>query len=127
MGEFKHSKSKIKLKHPINFGREKKSADIVIFDKDRPTVEYIIVEVKKPSEKMGKEQLKSYCNATGCPIGIWTNGNQILKYSREDPPNYFEELTNLPNNEQKLSDILGGKYTLKNLIIKDKIPNEGKL
>src|SRR4051812_34735787 len=62
---YNYPKSRIKLKHPIHFGREKKSADIVIFDKDRPTVEYIIIEVKKPNEKLGKEQLKSYCNATG--------------------------------------------------------------
>ena len=35
------------LRHPVNFGREKKRADIVIFDKDRPDTPYTIVEVKK--------------------------------------------------------------------------------
>jgi type I restriction enzyme M protein len=68
--DYNYPKSRIKLEHSIHFGREKKSADIVIFDKDRPNVEYIIIEVKKPNEKLGKEQLKSYCNATGCPIGV---------------------------------------------------------
>jgi len=68
--DYKYPKNLIKLERSIHFGREKKSADIVIFDKDRPTVEYIIIEVKKPNEKLGKEQLKSYCNATGCPIGV---------------------------------------------------------
>jgi len=68
--DYKYPKSRIKLEHPIHFGRERKIADIVIFDKDRPKVEYIIIEVKKPNEKLGKEQLRSYCNATGCPIGI---------------------------------------------------------
>jgi type I restriction-modification system DNA methylase subunit len=28
--------------------------------------------MKKPKLKDGKEQLKSYCNATGAPIGVWT-------------------------------------------------------
>lgn len=123
--DYKYSKSRIKLEHPVHFGREKKLADIVIFDKGRPTVEYIIVEVKKPTEKDGKEQLRSYCNATGCPIGVWTNGSQILKFHRKDP-NYFEEITDLPNSEQNLSDILKERYTLRDLIIKDKIPNEGR-
>jgi len=70
MEDFKYPKSRIKLEHPVHFGREKKSADVVIFDKGRPTSEYIIVEIQKPTEKDGKGQLRSYCNATGCPIGI---------------------------------------------------------
>ncbi|CAJ0894516.1 13384_t:CDS:2 [Entrophospora sp. SA101] len=106
MEDYNYPKSRIKLEHSIHFGREKKSADIVIFDKDRPTVEYIIIEVKKPNEKLGKEQLKSYCNATD--------------------PNYFEEITSIPNSEQSLSDVLRERYTLKDLIIRDKIPNEGR-
>ena len=83
-----------------------------------------IFEIKRPAEKDGKGQLRSYCNVTGCPIGIWTNGNQILKFHCKDP-NYFEEITDLPSSEQNLSDILKERYTLKDLIIKDKIPNEG--
>lgn len=125
VNDYNYSKSRIKLEHSIHFGREVKSADIVVFDKDRPTVEYIIIEVKKPKEKDGKEQLRSYCNATGCPIGIWTNGSQISRYNRKDP-NYFEEITDIPNSEQSLSDILKERYTLRDLIVKDKIPNEGK-
>jgi type I restriction enzyme M protein len=68
--DYKYPNSRIKLEHKVSFGREKKSADIVIFDKNDPTVVYIIVEVKKPTEKDGKEQLKSYCHATGCSIGV---------------------------------------------------------
>ena len=65
--KYGYPKNRIKFEHPVSFGREVKSADIVVFDKDRPIVEYIIVEVKKPKLKEGKEQLKSYCNATGTP------------------------------------------------------------
>ena len=73
----------------------------------------------------GKEQLKSYCNATGAPIGVWTNGEQISHYHRKDP-NYFEDITDIPKAQQNLEDILSERFTLKDLIIKDKIANERK-
>ncbi len=123
--EYEYPKKRIKLEHAIHFGRQVKSADIVIFDKDRPTVEYIIVEVKKPKLQDGKNQLRSYTNATGAPIAVWTNGGQISHYHRKDP-NYFEDITDIPKADQTLEDILKERFTLKDLIIKDKIPNEGK-
>src|SRR3989344_1546898 len=123
--EYGYPKKRIALEHSINFGREIKSADIVIFDKDRPTVEYIIVEIKKPKLQDGKNQLPSYTNATGAPIAVWTNGGQISHYNRKDP-NYFEDITDIPKADQTLEDILKERFTLKDLIIKDKIPNEGK-
>ncbi len=123
--DYNYPKKRIKFEHPINFGREVKSADIVIFDKDRPTVEYIIVEIKKPKLQDGKNQLRSYTNATGAPIAVWTNGGQISHYNRKDP-NYFEDITDIPQADQMLEDVLKERFTLKDLIIKDKIPNEGK-
>lgn len=123
--DYGYPKKRIALEHSINFGREIKSADIVIFDKDRPTVEYIIVEIKKPKLQDGKNQLRSYTNATGAPIAVWTNGGQISHYNRKDP-NYFEDITDIPKADQTLEDILKERFTLKDLIIKDKIPNEGK-
>jgi type I restriction enzyme M protein len=125
INEYGYPKKRLKFEHGVQFGRQTKSADIVIFDKDRPTVEYIIVEVKKPKLKDGKEQLKSYCNATGTPIGIWTNGEQISHYNRKDP-NYFEDITDIPNADQTLQDILNDRFTWRDLVVKDKIPNEGK-
>lgn len=116
---------RIAFEYQVNFGREKKSADIVIFDKDRPDTPYVIVELKKPKLKDGKNQLRSYCNATGAPIGVWSNGEKISHYNRKDP-NYFEDITDIPKADQSLKDILNERFTLKNLIIKDKIPNEGK-
>jgi len=123
--KYGYPKNRIKFEHPVSFGREVKSADIVVFDKDRPTVEYIIVEVKKPKLKEGKEQLKSYCNATGAPIGVWTNGGQISHYNRKDP-NIFADITDIPKEDQTLEDILKEQFTWRDLIIRDKIPNEGK-
>ena len=123
--QYGYPESRLAFEHPVNFGRQKKRADIVIFDKDRPDTPYIIVELKKSKLQDGKNQLKSYCNATGAPIGVWTNGEQISHYHRKDP-NYFEEISDIPNATQTLADILTEHFTLKDLILKDKIANERK-
>ena len=125
INEYGYPKSRLAFEHSVNFGRQKKSADIVIFDKDRSDTAFIIVEVKKPKLIDGKTQLRSYCNATGAVIGVWTNGQQISHYNRKDP-NFFEEISNIPNVNQGLQDILAEHFTLKDLILKDKIANERK-
>ena len=117
--------SRIELEYEVTFGREKKRADIVVFDKQQTTSPYIIVELKKPKLKDGKEQLKSYCNATGAPIGVWSNGRQISYYHRKDP-NYFEDLSMLPRADQKLSDILSERWRIADLIKKDKLVTKRK-
>lgn len=125
INEYNYPKEKMELEYSVSFGREKKRADIVIFDKLATTSPYIIVELKKPKLKDGKEQLKSYCNATGAPIGVWTNGGQISFYHRKDP-NFFEDLPNIPTFDEKLSDILSERWTIADLIAKDKLITEKK-
>lgn len=123
--QYGYPKKRLTFEYPVTFGREKKSADIVVFDKDRPDTPYIIVEVKKPKLKDGKDQLRSYCNATGAPMSVWTNGEKISHYHRKDP-NYFEDITDIPKANQSLTDILSERFTLKDLILRDKIANERK-
>lgn len=122
---FGYSTERMELEYAVSFGREKKRADIVIFDKNQTTTPYIMVELKKPKLKDGKEQLKSYCNATGAPIGIWSNGDSISYYYRKDP-NYFEDISEIPRADQKLSDILQERWTIDDLIKKDKLVTERK-
>lgn len=110
--------SRMKLEYHVYFGREVKRADIVILDEDRPIVPYIIVEVKKPKLKDGKEQLKSYCNSTGAPIAVWTNGEQIAYYNRKDP-NYFEDIRDIPKASQTLMDIASERWTIEDLKAND--------
>jgi type I restriction enzyme M protein len=117
--------SRIQVEYGVNFGREVKRADIVVMDKDRPTTVYMLVELKKPKLKDGKDQLRSYCNATGAPIAVWTNGDQISYYQRKDP-NYFEDIPDLPSVNQTLADILQIKFTLEDLIAHDKLVKENK-
>ena len=123
--DYGYSLDNIQVEQEITFGREKKRADIVVFDKNHANSPYIIVEVKKPKLKDGKEQLKSYCNATGAPIGVWTNGDSISYYHRKDP-NYFEDINSIPKASQKLTDILTERWTIETLVKKDKLVNERK-
>jgi type I restriction enzyme M protein len=118
-----YSTDRMVVEYGVKFGRETKKADIAIMDADRPTVPYIIVELKKPKEKDGKDQLKSYCNATGAPIGVWTNGDAISRWHRMDP-NYFERITDIPKATQTLEDILQIKFTLQDLIENDRLVEE---
>lgn len=118
LDEYRYPKIRLAVELPVKFGSETKYADICIFDKDHPTSAYILVELKKPKFKDGKDQLKSYCHATGSPIGVWTNGGQISFYHRKDP-NYFEEITDIPNAQQTLADILSERFTIEDLIRED--------
>ena len=54
-----------------------KAADIVICEEGDPDTAYIIVELKKPKRRDGLEQLKSYCNAEGSPIGGWRAAEEV--------------------------------------------------
>jgi len=125
INDYEYPVERMELENSVSFGREKKRADIVIFDKKDTRAIYMMVELKKPKLKDGKEQLKSYCNATGAPIGIWTNGDSISYYHRKDP-NYFIDIPAIPKATEKLSDILTERWTIKDLIEKDKLRTERK-
>ena len=123
--DYGYPTTRMEVEYSVSFGREKKRADIVVFDRDNTLSPYIIIEVKKPKLKDGKEQLKSYCNGTGAPIGVWSNGDSISYYHRKDP-NYFEDLPGIPKVTEKLSDILSERWNIDDLIKKDKLVNERK-
>ena len=84
INSYRYSINRMKVEVGIQFGSSisDKRADIVISEKNHPDTIYIIVEVKKPKRTEGLEQLKSYCNATGAPIGVWTNGGEIEVWHR---------------------------------------------
>ncbi|MDP1720217.1 MAG: type I restriction enzyme HsdR N-terminal domain-containing protein [Candidatus Nanopelagicaceae bacterium] len=110
---------RLSLEHPITFGRDSsKRADIVVFDADRPTVPYLIVEVKQSKLKDGKEQLRSYTHATGAPLALWSNGADSIIWHRKNP-NYFVEIPDLPTSTQTIDDIAGQPWTMQTLIDKE--------
>lgn len=116
--EYNYPQYRIQAEFAVHFGREVKRADIVIMDAISPDTPYIIVEVKKPKLKEGKEQLKSYCHATGAPMAVWCNGLEISFYHRKDP-NYFEAIDNIPKQNQTLPDILKRSFTFSDLMRED--------
>jgi type I restriction enzyme M protein len=123
--EYGYPKDRIAVEKPVYFGSavHEKAADIVISQKDDPETAYIIVEVKKPKRTDGVEQLKSYCNAEGSPIGVWTNGGQLVALHREEP-NVFRALSDIPAAHQTLSDLLAERWTIDDLTRENKLVKE---
>ncbi|HHT9138807.1 MAG TPA: N-6 DNA methylase [Candidatus Wunengus sp. YC60] len=111
----KYSYDRLETEKSIHFGREvhKKAADIVVYKPDNVTP-YMIVEVKSPTEDKGIDQLKSYLNAEGCEIGIWSNGiDRVILY--RNYPNQFEDtLPDIPSADKTIDDLLSEKKTLGN-------------
>ncbi|MGI8906779.1 MAG: N-6 DNA methylase [Candidatus Sumerlaeaceae bacterium] len=114
--DYGYPKDRIALEKRVYFGSSvhEKAADIVIWEKGTTDTPYIIIECKKPKRKDGLEQLKSYCNAEGSPIGVWTNGGETIYLHREDP-NLFRNLDGIPRADQKLADLLNQPWTLEDL------------
>ncbi len=125
MKDYGYPKDRIAVEKGVYFGSSmhEKRADIVVFEKGAPDTPYIIVECKKPKRKDGLEQLKSYCNAEGSPIGVWTNGGEVLYLHREEP-NLFKNLPDIPRADQKLSDLLSERWDIKRLTDENRLVNE---
>jgi type I restriction enzyme M protein len=112
LNEYNYPKERIDVERVIYFGsRDSGLADIVVLHEDLQHP-YIIFEVKRPQRTLGLEQLKSYCNAEGAPIGVWSNGNEMIRLHREEP-NIFVEIPRIPKYGETLRDILTERWTLK--------------
>ncbi len=123
--KYGYPKDRIHVERAVYFGSavHTKAADIVITDKDDPDTAYIIVECKKPNRRDGREQLESYCNAEGSPIGVWTNGGEIVYLNREEP-NLFKNLPDIPRADQKLSDLLTERWDIARLNEENRLVKE---
>lgn len=125
--KFGYNPSRIAVEYPITFGRDtSKRADIVVFDADRPTVPYIIIEVKQEKYKDGKEQLRSYCHATGAPLAVWSDGLLAEVWHRKNP-NYFMPIHELPRADQTIEQVVDQPWTVQTLIdLENERAKEGK-
>jgi type I restriction enzyme M protein len=112
LNEYGYPKERIDVERVIYFGsRDSGLADVVVLQEDLQHP-YIIFEVKRPQRTAGLEQLKSYCNAEGAPIGVWSNGNEMIRLHREEP-NIFVEIPRIPKVTETLRDILTERWTLR--------------
>ncbi|MEM5800999.1 MAG: N-6 DNA methylase [Candidatus Aenigmatarchaeota archaeon] len=113
ISEYGYPKVQIKVEEPIRFGSNRTGfADIVVTDKDLR--KFIIFEIKRPKRKEGLKQLESYCNATGAPIGVWSNGDEIVIIRREEP-NFFTFFPRIPKVTETLEDVLKDRWSFKKL------------
>jgi len=125
VNEYNYQLDLLRVEFAISFGREKKLADIIILNKKDKTSVYCVLEIKKHKAKDGKDQLKSYTNATGAPLAIWTNGTEINHYERLDP-NYFEPLSDIPKANETIDDVKNETFTYLELMQKDRLAEERK-
>lgn len=109
---YKYPLDRMDTEKTIHFGREihSKAVDVVVFKKDNITP-YILIEVKAPSESKGIEQMKSYLNAEGTEIGIWSNGIKKVILYRFYPREFNDTLPDLPRADETIDDLLETKRT----------------
>lgn len=113
---YNYSYERIAVEKSVNFGREihEKAADIVVYDEDKETP-HIILEIKSPDAKDGLEQVKSYLNAQGAPIGVLSNGITKVILYRRYPDQFENTLRDIPRVNQTIEDVLDEKLTLDQL------------
>ena len=114
--DYRYPLERIEVEKDVRFGREihAKAADIVVYQKDKNTP-YIIIEVKSPTEEKGIDQLKTYLNAEGSPIGVWSNGKERVILYRPYPKQFEDTLTEIPRVDQTINDVLEERKTLEKL------------
>jgi type I restriction enzyme M protein len=111
---YKYPKNLIELEKQVSFGREQKRADIVVYRPDGITPK-VIVEVKAPSQENDVQQLKSYLNAEGAPVGVAINGKNLLILYRPYPKEFDDTLDDIPASDEEIEDVLAKRKTLKDL------------
>ena len=126
VNEYHYPLDRMAVEKSVYFGSTTadKRADIIVYHKNKEEP-YIIIEVKKPKRRDGTEQLKSYCNAEGSPIGIWTNGKQIEFWHREKPNN-FVSISDIPTADQTLEQIVKEPWTIDKLTKENRLLTERK-
>lgn len=108
---YSFSQIDVEVKVTVGSTEAKKRADIVVYMDDKKAIPRIFIEVKKPERKDGVEQLKVYLNATGCRLGLWSNGTSPHVYLLRIEPKENEEeaswreLRNIPAKNEKLVDV----------------------
>jgi len=112
-----YKEDEIELEKSIQFGTQvsTKAADIVVYTDNTKQTPKIILEVKKPKRKDGIDQLKSYMNAQGAPVAVWSNGSDSIILYRPYPKEFDDTLYDIPKRGQEPKDVLEAKKTILHL------------
>ena len=125
--EYGYPRERIKVEQKISFGSSVYGrADIVVYQNDNITP-LILCEIKAPKQKNNIQQLKSYLNTEGSPIGVGFNGKEILRFIRPYPKE-FDTIMDIPYEHEyqsllEVNNLLGSlkdtitsrKWTLNDL------------
>lgn len=107
--DFKQMDVEVAVK--VGSAEAKKKADIVVYTNSTIKAPRIFIEVKKPNRKDGIDQLQVYMNATGCRLGMWSNGDPPHVYLLRNEPKQgqeeasWRELRNIPRRTEELTDV----------------------
>lgn len=114
--DYRYPIDRIDVEVSVYFGTEihKKAADIVVYHADKETP-YILFELKKPKAEDGIDQLKSYLESKGSPIGVWSNGSEKAILYRPYPKEYVKGLRDIPRVDQTPEDVIEERLTLEKL------------
>ena len=117
LSQYDYKLDELALEVGVQFGVgiSEKAADIVVYTDNTKVTPKIIVECKKPKRKDGIEQLKSYMNAKGAPVAVWSNGSDSIILYRPYPAQFDDTLFDLPKRGQSPKDVLETKKTLLHL------------
>jgi type I restriction enzyme M protein len=112
--QYGYKADEIDLEKSVQFGTEvgTKAADIIVYNDSTKVTPKIIVECKKPKRKDGIEQLKSYMNAKGAPVAVWSNGADSIILYRPYPAQFDDTLFDIPKRSQAPKDVLEASKTL---------------
>jgi type I restriction enzyme M protein len=115
--QYDYKPDEIDLEKSVQFGLEigTKAADIIVYTNATKETPKIIVECKKPKRKDGIEQLKSYMNAKGAPVAVWSNGSDNIILYRPYPKDFDDTLSDIPKRGQEPKDVLEAKKSLQQL------------
>lgn len=112
--QYGYKADEIDLEKGVQFGTEigTKAADIIVYTDVTKVTPKIIIECKKPKRKDGIEQLKSYMNAKGAPVAVWSNGADSIILYRPYPAQFDDTLFDIPKRGEGPKDVLEAKKTL---------------
>ncbi len=91
--QYHYSEQRIRIEYPVQMGRTKKRADVVVLGESG--VVEVVVEVKQRIDSDSVEQLKSYAMVTGASYGLAVSGLEYLCLKRENG-NRFVEVEDIP-------------------------------
>jgi len=119
---YHYPQKRLKSEQNVSFGRNGRGrADVVVYQEDEATP-WILIEVKAPNQKNSIQQLKSYLNNEGSPLGVGVNGNTITRLFRPYPKEFDDSLPDMPTEAeyQQVKDEPQPAASIKDIILNRK-------